>query len=48
MTMRQLDALLEEFVEQSKSILQDNLVGVYLHGSAVLGCFNPQKSDVDL
>ncbi|WP_026493966.1 aminoglycoside adenylyltransferase domain-containing protein [Butyrivibrio sp. XPD2006] len=36
------------FVEKSKEILQDNLVGVYLHGSAVMGCFNPAKSDLDL
>ena len=36
------------FTEESKRILGDNLVGVYLHGSAVMGCFNPEKSDVDL
>ena len=36
------------FTEESKRILGDNLVGVYLHGSAVMGCFNPGKSDVDL
>lgn len=28
--------------------LSDKLVGVYLHGSLVLGCFNPQRSDVDV
>jgi Acetyltransferases len=36
------------FTEESKRILGDNLVGVYLHGSAVMGCFNSGKSDVDL
>jgi streptomycin 3"-adenylyltransferase len=36
------------FVEKTKEILQDNLVGIYLHGSAVMGCFNPAKSDLDL
>ena len=36
------------FAAESKRILGDNLVGVYLHGSAVMGCFNPDKSDVDL
>ena len=36
------------FTEESKRILGDNLVGVYLHGSAVMGCFIPGKSDVDL
>lgn len=38
----------EEFTKRSRQILGDNLVGVYLHGSAVMGCFNPVKSDVDL
>ena len=42
------DNLIKEFTEQSKSILRDSLVGIYLHGSAVMGCFNPQKSDIDL
>ena len=44
----QTDSLINAFVEQSKEILQNNLVGVYLHGSLVMGCFNPQKSDIDL
>ena len=38
----------ENFTKECKKILVDNLVGVYLHGSAVMGCFNPNKSDVDL
>ena len=42
------EKLIDEFVEQSKDILRDNLVGVYLHGSAVMECFNPEKSDIDL
>ena len=44
----QTDSLLNCFVEESKKILCDNLVGVYLHGSLVMGCFNPQQSDIDL
>lgn len=40
-----IDIYLGRFVNQSQSILQDNLVGIYLHGSAVMGCFNPAKSD---
>ena len=48
MTSLQTDSLINGFVEQSKEILRDNLVGVYLHGSLVMGCFNPQKSDIDL
>ncbi|MBQ7863164.1 MAG: DUF4111 domain-containing protein [Lachnospiraceae bacterium] len=40
--------LLEKFVQGSKNILGGNLTGIYLHGSAVMGCFNPEKSDLDL
>ena len=39
--------LLDTFVTRSKQILKNNLTGIYLHGSAVMGCFNPQKSDLD-
>jgi len=48
MLLPQTDNLINGFVERSNAILQDNLVGVYLHGSSVMGCFNPQKSDIDL
>ena len=40
--------LINEFVNRSKDILKENLVGIYLHGSSVMGCFNPEKSDIDL
>jgi len=43
-----MDTVINIFVEKSKEILQDNLVGIYLHGSAVMGCYNPAKSDIDL
>lgn len=46
--MEKLERLLENFVRQSKNILGDNLTGIYLHGSAVMGCFNSKKSDIDL
>lgn len=46
--MNQYYNLLDSFVQQSKSILKDNLVGIYLHGSAVMGCFHAEKSDIDL
>lgn len=42
-----MDSLIDEFVDRTRVILGDDLVGVYLHGSAVMGCFNPQKSDLD-
>ena len=35
-------------VEGMRSILGENLVGVYLHGSLAMGCFNPRRSDLDL
>ncbi len=44
----QIESLIKDYVERSGEILQDNLVGVYLHGSSVMGCFNPEKSDIDL
>ena len=40
--------LINSFVKQSIEILRDNLVGIYLHGSAAMGCYNPAKSDIDL
>lgn len=39
---------LEELLDAFRDALGDNLVGVYLHGSLTLGCFNPERSDVDL
>jgi len=42
------EELLDRFVEQNRLILGEDLAGVYLHGSAVMGCFNPEKSDLDL
>ncbi|MCR5297374.1 MAG: DUF4111 domain-containing protein [Clostridiales bacterium] len=48
MPLQQFDSLISEFVERSQSILGDSLAGIYLHGSAVMGCFNPLKSDLDL
>ncbi|MBR5049001.1 MAG: DUF4111 domain-containing protein [Erysipelotrichaceae bacterium] len=43
-----LDSFIEDYVNETREILKDNLVGIYLHGSAVMGCFNPLKSDVDM
>jgi Domain of unknown function (DUF4111)/Nucleotidyltransferase domain len=40
----QLDAL----VQGLREVLGDVLVGVYLHGSLALGCFNPALSDIDV
>lgn len=38
----------KEFTERSRAVLGNDLAGVYLHGSAAMGCFNPAKSDLDL
>lgn len=38
----------EKIVEACVKIFKDNLVGVYLHGSMAMGCFNPDKSDIDV
>ena len=46
--MRSIEELLDTYVNCSKEILKENLSGCYLHGSAVMGCFNPDKSDIDL
>lgn len=43
-----IEDLINGFIEQSKEILRENLVGVYLHGSLAMGCFNPKRSDIDL
>lgn len=43
-----MDDLLNRFTAMSKAILGNNLAGIYLHGSAAMGCFNPLKSDLDL
>lgn len=40
--------LLSRFTEMCREILGENLTGVYLHGSAAMGCFQPQLSDLDL
>ena len=43
-----MNAQLDRVVAGFRSALADALVGVYLHGSLVLGCFNANRSDVDL
>lgn len=42
------DNLIKAFTEMSEQVFKDNLVGVYLHGSLAMGCFNPVKSDLDI
>ncbi len=40
--------LLSELTSISRQLLKENLIGIYLHGSAAMGCFQPDKSDLDL
>lgn len=41
--------LLDDFVGMCREIIgKDMLTGIYLHGSMAMGCFNPEKSDIDL
>lgn len=41
------EKLLVNIVEIYKKVLNENLVGLYLHGSLAMGCFTP-RSDIDL
>ncbi|MCP1306925.1 aminoglycoside adenylyltransferase domain-containing protein [Paenibacillus tyrfis] len=41
-------SVLENIASLFKEELSDNLAGIYLHGSLAMGCFNPDKSDIDL
>lgn len=40
--------ILDKIVEKSTQIFGTELTGVYLHGSMAMGCFNPEKSDIDI
>lgn len=40
----QINNLLATF----KQMLDENLIGIYLHGSLAMGCFNLTRSDIDL
>lgn len=42
------EEILSKIANVSQELLSDNLVGIYLHGSLATGCFNPEKSDIDL
>lgn len=46
--MSELEELIDDFILNSKNILSDNLIGIYLHGSLAMGCYNEKKSDIDL
>jgi predicted nucleotidyltransferase len=39
--------VLSNIKEAYENILKDNLIGIYVHGSIALNCFNWDKSDID-
>jgi len=45
--MQPVETILNTIVIRYRTLLQDNLVGIYLHGSLAMGCFNPGSSDID-
>ncbi len=40
--------LLDDFTALCKTVIGNTLTGIYLHGSMAMGCFNSDKSDIDL
>lgn len=43
-----IDVFLQKAVNIFKAVLKGKLAGIYLHGSLAMGCFNPDRSDIDL
>ncbi|CAG7644352.1 aminoglycoside adenylyltransferase domain-containing protein [Paenibacillus allorhizosphaerae] len=39
---------LDHIAATFKEALKGNVLGIYVHGSLAMGCFNPGKSDIDL
>lgn len=46
-TYPEVNAFLERLLAGARSVLADDFVGLYLHGSLAVGGFNPEVSDVD-
>lgn len=42
------DFFLQKVADMFKKVMKKNLVGIYLHGSLAMGCFNPNISDIDI
>lgn len=43
-----VQAQIKRLIEGFRLQLAENLIGIYLHGSLAMGCFNPLRSDIDL
>jgi len=37
-----------ELLQAMRQVVGANLIGLYLHGSLAMGCFNPNCSDLDV
>lgn len=46
--MKTYQVVIDDFIAAAREIMEEQLTGVYLHGSLAMGCFNPDKSDIDL
>lgn len=42
-----VNELIDLIVFEYSKILNEHLVGIYLHGSLAMGCFQPSRSDID-
>lgn len=42
------DIFLQRITNTFKVLMKEKLVGIYLHGSLAMGCFNQNKSDIDI
>lgn len=42
-----IDEIFKKIKDDYRNLLKNNLVGIYLHGSIVFNCFNPESSDLD-
>ncbi|TCZ81000.1 DUF4111 domain-containing protein [Paenibacillus albiflavus] len=45
---QKVQLMLDRLVDLMKSELGNNLIGMYLHGSLAMGCYNPNQSDIDI
>ena len=44
---KSVEPILHELKSGFQHILADNVVGMYIHGSIAMDCFNPNSSDID-
>lgn len=42
-----IKTLLDNITDEAEKLLGGNFVGLYIHGSIAMGCFNPLVSDID-